>query len=131
MKTSSAKAKGRRLQDLIRDTLRELGKQHGLEDADFTSAIMGTSGVDLIISPAGKKVLDLSIEAKNVEALNVMTTFYKHYEKYKDQPSLKVLVHSKNRTEPLITLQFKDFIALLTKSIAYEKASTANVPVTQ
>jgi hypothetical protein len=116
MKTSSAKAKGRKLQQEVRDALRKAGVEHGLVDGDIESRGMGQNGVDVILSPAAQKVFDLYIECKQVEKLNVVSTFYEHFNKYADKPGLKLLVHGRNRTESMITLKFIDFMELLTKS---------------
>jgi len=117
VKTSSAKAKGRRLQQQVRDALRAIGKDHGLVDGDFESRGMGQAGVDVILSPAAKRLCDLAVECKNVEKLQVVPTFNEHYERYKNETSLKVLVHAKNRMEPLVTLRFEEFIGLLKSSL--------------
>ena len=53
MKASSSKAKGRRLQDFVREKLRSIFTS--LEDDDIKSAIMGESGEDIKLSPAAKK----------------------------------------------------------------------------
>lgn len=113
MKPSSAKAKGRRFQQKIRDDLRELASPYGIEDGDCESRGMGQAGEDLILSPAFKRLLDLSIECKNVEKLDVGKTFFTHHEKYKNAPSLKILTHTKNRTAPLATLLWSDLLKLL------------------
>jgi hypothetical protein len=117
MRTSSKKAKGRRCQDLTRDALRLLGKDRGLEDDDIKSALMGASGVDIVLSPAALRVFPLDVECKNVEALNVTTTFWKHFEMYKPRSTMKILVHMKNHHRPLVTLLFSDFINLLEDSL--------------
>lgn len=117
MKTSSAKAKGRRLQQQVRDLLRTIGKPRGLVAEDIESRGMGQNGVDLILSPAAKKVFNLSIECKNVEKLNVITTFKEHYDKYAEDSSLKLLIHSKNNSATLVTLNLLDFLELLEKGL--------------
>lgn len=120
MLTSSAKAKGRRLQQLVRDSLRSLGKAFGLVDGDgdIESRGMGQSGCDLILSPAAEKVFPFDIECKNRESLNVTSTFWKHYKKYQDRPTLKLLVHSRNHSEPLVTIRWEDFVQMLKKENA-------------
>lgn len=80
---------------------------------------MGQNGEDIILTPAAKKVFNLIIEAKNVESLNVMTTFKNHYEKYKNKSGLVLLVHKRNRTEPLVTLRWEDFLDLLKKVLPF------------
>ena len=70
MKTASRKAKGRRLQNKIRDLLIEHFSDE-LEDDDIRCAIMGESGEDLKLSPAARKLIPYSIECKNQEKLNI------------------------------------------------------------
>jgi hypothetical protein len=118
MSTASCKAKGRRLQDSIRDSLRKIGAElFGLEPDDIKCAIMGTSGVDIVLTPSAKKVFNLDVEAKNVEILNVVGTFWKHFDKYASRPTLKVLIHKKNFKEALITFRLEDFWPLYRKAL--------------
>jgi hypothetical protein len=115
MKTSSCKAKGRRLQQLVAQRLlEEIYIPAGLEEDDCKSVSMGVSGNDIVLSPAAKKVLNLSVECKNVESLNHTTTFWNHYNKHQDN-SLKLLISQRNRTKPVVTLQLEDFLVLLKK----------------
>lgn len=116
MKTSSCKAKGRRLQQLVRDDLRSLSKEQGLVDDDINSTGMGQSGVDILLSPAAKKVWPLSIECKNVEKLNVVGVFQKHYKLYEQDGQMKLLIHSRNNTRPMVTLRWDDMLQLLVKN---------------
>lgn len=78
---------------------------------------MGVSGQDVQLSPAARKIFDLYIESKNVEKLNVPGTFWEHYGKYDTKPGLKLLIHSRNRQSPLVTMRIEDFMTLLRKSI--------------
>ena len=125
MKTSSCKGKGRRLQNAVRDMLREMGEPFCLEDDDIKATPMGSSGVDTLLSPAAKKVFNLCIECKNVEKLNVVTTFIKHYRAYagkeKWKGSMKLLIHSRNHTEPMVTMRLSTFKKLLQVWIDREK----------
>ena len=63
MKTASKKAKGRKLQDFVRDTL--LTCFDSLEEDDIKSAIMGESGEDIKLSPAARRAIPYSFECKN------------------------------------------------------------------
>jgi len=112
MKPSSCKAKGRRFQQYLRDSLRILGAKYGLVDADIESRGMGQSGVDIILSPAAQKVFNIQIEAKNVEALSVAKTFEQHYSKYAGK-GLVLLAHTKNHGTPLVTMRWQDFMDIL------------------
>lgn len=114
--TASRKAKGRRLQDRVRDRLRQFITKHGLVPEDVNSAIMGTKGVDIVCSPAARDFLKLDIECKNCERLNVPTVFEHHYSKYQHNQTLKLLVHSRNHQETLVTLKFEDLMELIEKA---------------
>lgn len=117
MDSRSCKAKGRRLQQLIRDALYKTFEGCGLEEGDITSTIMGCSGVDIQFSPAAAKAIGpLAIEAKNVEKLNTITVFWEHHGKYNKGGSLPILVHKRNNTKPLVTLTLEDFLRIYKKS---------------
>ena len=110
MKTSSAKAKGRRLQQSVCASLLEIFPQ--LEPDDITSRGMGQNGVDVILTPVARRIVgDLAIECKNVESLNVVGVFNKHATRYPKATS--VLVHSRNHQQPLCTVTLKHYLELL------------------
>src|SRR5690349_9145817 len=69
MRPQSAKAKGRRLQQEVRDAI--LGKFPELQPDDVRSTSMGASGEDLLLSPAARTRFPFYVEAKNQEALNI------------------------------------------------------------
>ena len=69
MSTRAAKAKGRRLQNEVRELLEESFPD--LEEGDIRTAIMGQNGEDIILSPAARKKIPYSIECKNQESLNI------------------------------------------------------------
>ena len=85
------------------------------------TAIMGTSGVDILLTSAARRVLDLSVEVKNVESLNITNTFLKHLAKYEKQPGLKLLISRRNRTPLLATLLLEDLLPLLQCKIPSSK----------
>ncbi len=125
MKTSSAKAKGRLLQQIVANGLTECLAQFGIEEGDFRSVSMGASGEDIILSPAAKKLVgDLRIECKNVEALNVVTIFWEHTEKYQGKPTL--LVHKRNKTKPLATITLERYLELLTNNVKHSQNNSVN-----
>jgi len=119
MKSASRKAKGRKLQNAIRDDLRSLGSWYGLVDGDVEARQMGGVGVDIILSPRAKRVLPFDIECKNQEALNVFAEYMKHYQKYRKTKNLKILIHSKNRSETLVTMRWKTFKSLFESLLHY------------
>lgn len=69
MKTASAKAKGRRLQQEVRDLL--LRAAYWLQPDDIRSTSMGASGEDILMSPAARAVFPIVIECANQEQLNI------------------------------------------------------------
>lgn len=74
MKPSSAKAKGRRLQQLVRDLI--LHYSPSLEPDDVKSTSMGAGGEDVQLSPAARKQYPISIECKSRASF----AFYKDYD---------------------------------------------------
>lgn len=115
MKTHSAKAKGRFLQDKVRDTFRFIFKNKGLEDADIKSAIMGTSGCDIVLSPAAKRLIIFDIEVKNQEKLNINEAL-KQAESNSTKNRIPLLVFHKNHGKVYCALEFDSLIELLYNS---------------
>ena len=72
MKTSSAKAKGRRLQQWFRDLLIEKLDVH---PEDIESRSMGAGGEDLIMARAAREKFPYSVECKNQEKLNIWEAY--------------------------------------------------------
>ena len=63
MKIRSRKAKGRRLQNWVRDTLLSIFKN--LTEDDVYCAIMGEKGVDIKLSRKAQTLIPYAIECKN------------------------------------------------------------------
>ena len=105
----ASKAKGRRLQNLLRDLLREKFPQ--LEDDDIKSATMGIGGEDIVLSPAARKVLNYSFECKNVERLQ----FWKAIEQAEENSngSIPVIVVKKNGKSPFIAMPLNNWLDLI------------------
>ena len=72
MKTQSAKAKGRKLQQWVRDQIIEQLEVH---PEDIESRSMGAGGEDLIMARAARQKFPFSVECKNVEKLNVWEAY--------------------------------------------------------
>lgn len=105
MKTSSSKAKGRRLQNWVRDQLLALFpnlKGH------ITCATMGETGADIKLSPTAYKIIPYEIECKNKE-----TGFTAVYDAYKQASqhgtALPLVVIKQNHEKPLVILDATDF----------------------
>jgi hypothetical protein len=105
----------------VRDALREIGALYELEPDDIKSTSMGVTGVDVILTPAARKIFNFDIECKQVEALNVFTTFKKHFLKYVSRPTIKLLFHGKNKEMTQVTMEFEQFMGLVTELVALRK----------
>ena len=113
MKPSSAKAKGRRLQNLVVEVLLKhfSGK---LEEGDIRPAIMGESGEDIKRSPLAKRLLPYSFECKNQEKLNIWNAL-EQAESNCPNGDIPTLVFKRNRSDTYVALKFEDFLKLLGK----------------
>ena len=109
MKTRSAKNKGKRLQNSVRDTLLETFNT--LEPDDIKSAVMGDSGEDIQLSPAARKIIPFAFECKNQEKLNIWSSLEQAEENA--QSHTPVLIFKRNRSKTYAVLEIKDFIDLI------------------
>ena len=106
----SSKAKGRRLQNLVRDKLR--AGFSSLEEDDIKSQTMGMTGEDIVLSPAARKLIPYSIECKNVERLNVWQCLKQTEDNTRDDCS-PALVIKRNNTEPYIMIPLDVWIDII------------------
>ena len=107
MRTSSAKAKGRRLQQWFRDLLIEKLDVH---PEDIESRSMGAGGEDLIMARAARKKFPYSIECKNQESVNVWNAYEQAKENSGDYEPIVVL--KRNNTKPLVLVDADYFVRL-------------------
>ena len=110
MKTRSAKNKGKRLQNTVRDILLEAFKED-LEPDDVKSAVMGDSGEDIQLSPAARKIIPYSIECKNQEKLNIWSAL--EQAEGNKGVSKPVLIFKRNRSKTYAVLELEDFVDLI------------------
>ena len=106
----SRKAKGRRLQNWVRDAL--LGAFPSLEkDDDIWCAIMGESGVDIKLSKDAQKLFPFSIECKNKETWKGL---YDSYDQAISNANLEpVVVLKMNGRKPLLVIDFEAFLNII------------------
>jgi len=112
MKSRSAKNKGKRLQNDVRDLLLESFNQ--LEPDDVKSAIMGESGEDIKLSPAARRLIPYSFECKNQEALNIWSSLEQAETNSGDYDP--VLIFKRNRTKTYAVINIDKFIELINES---------------
>jgi|SRR5210317_70155 hypothetical protein len=107
MKTQSAKAKGRRLQQEFRKLLIE---ELNIHPEDIESRSMGAGGEDLIMARAAREKFPYSIEAKNVEKLNVWSAYEQaSSNKGEYEP---IVVMRKNNKKALVVIDAEYFVKL-------------------
>ena len=112
MKTSSVKAKGRRLQHYVRDKILEIFSEHLTKD-DVRSTAMGQGGEDIQLSSYGRFWFPFSVECKARKTFSV----YSHYDQslQNAEGSKPLVVIKADRREPLAIMRFTDFMELLRK----------------
>ena len=108
MKTSSAKSKGRRLQQWVRCLLIST---FDLEPDDVHSRSMGAGGEDVMLSPKARAIFPYSIECKNVEKLNLWEAWKQAEANAGGYEPL--LIIKRNRQKPLAVVDAENFIGAL------------------
>lgn len=108
MNVKSVKAKGRALQNLVRDRLHELYPK--LKE-DISSQTMGMKGMDIVLTPKAKKVLPYAFECKNVERFDL----WKTWDQATDNANTlnPVVVVKKNRRKPKVIVDLELFLKLI------------------
>ena len=110
MRTSSAKAKGRKLQQIVRDGILELHPELTRDDVRSTS--MGATGVDVQLSAAAKRLFPWSVECKSRSSMAVYDLYLQARENT-EEATKPLLVVKQNHSEPLAILSLEDFLCLL------------------
>jgi hypothetical protein len=107
--TSSAKAKGRKLQQHVRDAI--IAAHPALTLDDVRSTAMGSNGEDILLSTAAKAAFPFSVECK---ARAKIALVYDALDQAKTQNDLTPLAVIKaDRKAPLVVLTLDDFMRLI------------------
>ena len=112
IKTSSAKAKGRKLQQFVAKAILDLIPS--LENDDVKSTGMGQPGEDVQMSPAARKKLPITIECKARKNIAV----YSYYDQAVENapPGMEPIVVIKaDRKKPLVVVDAKFFLSKMVK----------------
>jgi hypothetical protein len=108
LKPQSAKAKGRKLQQWVRDQI--LQRFPTLTTDDVRSTSMGAGGEDVQLSTQARSLVTYTIECKNRKAIAV----YKDYEQAKTHGLIEPLVILKqNLSKPLALVDAEHFLDLV------------------
>ena len=107
MRTQSAKAKGRRLQQWFRDLLIDKLRIH---KEDIESRSMGAGGEDLIMARAAREKFPYSIECKNQESLNIWKAYEQATENSGDYEPVCFI--KRNNQKPLVVVDAEYFVKI-------------------
>ena len=111
MRTSSAKAKGRRacqeLQDLILRWFPDLTSK------DVRVTPSGSTGEDIQLSEAASKAFPYAVEVKNQERLNLWAAIAQTQEHSKKTGLQPLLAFRRNRSEMFVVLRAEHFLELV------------------
>ena len=110
MNVKSSKAKGRKLQNTVRDLLRK--SFPSLEEDDIKSQTMGMTGEDIVLSPAARKLIPYSFECKNVERLQFWATVEQAESNIQDKCTPAIVV-KKNGKTPYAAIPLEHFLELI------------------
>ena len=110
MKTQSAKAKGRKLQQWMRELLIE---KLDIHPEDIESRSMGAGGEDLIMARAAREKFPMSVECKNQEKVNIWESYKQAEENSKDYEP--VVVIKRNNSKPLVLVDAEYFVSMFKK----------------
>jgi hypothetical protein len=108
MRPQSAKAKGRILQQMVRDILLELYPD--LLPDDIRSTAMGQGGEDVQLSPAARRKIPFQIECKNkreVAVINWLKQAATHGE------YIPIVVCKQNHSKPVVVIDAVTFFTLV------------------
>lgn len=110
MKTSSAKNKGRRACQEVRDLLFKFAPDLKPDDIQVTPS--GVTGEDLHLSPAAQEVYPLTIECKNQEKLELWAAI-KQSESHAKEGRYPTLFFRRNHSELYVVLKAEHFMKLV------------------
>jgi|TARA_R100000742_G_C4277388_1_gene99216 hypothetical protein len=119
MDTRSKKAKGRRLQNWVRDKL--LSAFPSLTTDDISGAIMGETGVDIKFSTRAKELIPYSIECKNKETFKGIYDIMVQANHHIKENETAIAVIKMNQREPLMIVDAEHFINLIKEKNAEKK----------
>lgn len=113
MNIRSAKNKGVRLQNLVKDLIYKTFPS--LEDGDVKTAMMGESGEDIKLSPAARRLFPFSVECKNTERLNLWDAL-KQSETNTTKGTTPIVIFKRNRSKVYVTLELEKFMEIVSKT---------------
>lgn len=113
MKTSSAKGKGRRLQQYVAKAIQA---SFGLDELDARSTSMGDTGSDIKLSSSALEKFPYAVECKNVEKINLWAAWEqagKHVQNMDRDGVQPMLVIKRNHSGVLAVVNFEHLMLVL------------------
>lgn len=107
--TQSRKAKGRKLQQKIRD---DIMNAHNLSENDVRSISMGAQGCDVLLSDNAQKVFPYGIECKAQEKISIPSWWKQTTENANKCNLNPLLIFKQSRKDILVCLKWEDFLKL-------------------
>jgi len=107
---ASRKAKGRRLQQAVRQ---DLVDHLGIDPGDILSTAMGQSGCDLYLSPAARERFGFGVECKAQETISLPAWWAQCTANAEAEGLAPLLVLKQSRREALAVLRWEDLLALM------------------
>ena len=118
IKVSSAKAKGRRLQQWVRNYLHSNLK--GVEKDDVTSTPGGVNGPDIGLSPLARKLFPWTVECKSRSSFSVYEAL-EQAERNLIKNTKPIAILKGDRKQPLALVYAEDLLEILTCSMTKNK----------
>lgn len=128
MRTSSCKAKGRRLQGLVAQKISDVLKIPWGKDELIRSREMGQSGTDISVIGLAKELFPFSSECKNQETWSVLQ-WIKQAKSNTKEGSNWLLFCKKNHIDPVVIMDMEHFFSLYKRLLIAEgKITDEDVP---
>tara|TARA_R100001377_G_C3150751_1_gene96186 strand:- start:123 stop:467 length:345 start_codon:yes stop_codon:yes gene_type:complete len=110
MKQNSRKAKGRYLQNIVRDRIVKL--YPSLTKKDIRTSTVGENGADVrLLTHTAKKLFPYSVETKNVKSYRLLYAAFRQARGHTNLEPLLVL--KGQREKPVVILDMEHFFELL------------------
>jgi hypothetical protein len=107
--SKSRKAKGRILQNLVREILVDLG----IPEVDVLSTPMGLAGCDILLSKSARELFPFGVECKSQEAIQIWAALEQCEENARKEALIPALVFKRARTHPWVAIPLGDFVQMV------------------
>ena len=114
---ASRKAKGRRLQQAVRQ---DLVDRLGIDPGDILSTAMGQGGCDLYLSPAARAQFPFGVECKAQERIALPEWWQQCTANAAAEGLTPLLVFRRNREDALAVLRWTDLLSLLRQDYRWQ-----------